>query len=276
MAPGVRQYLPAPAPQPPLRTLVSAARIIEETDDRWLNGAQTWPYPCGKGQVRNFCSGESGTGSSVITQEANDAWDVIEALTVYECYSAGLDPAEYRARAVQLFTAQEAALVEAEFLAGVQLPNNPHLADSGVSLLNSGAATSLRNGLALLEDAIAAKARRGMIHVPSATASQFQNEVDIENGQWVTKQGTIAVPGAGYDGTVTPSGGAAVSGTEEWAYASGMVEIRRSEVEVVGDISNWLDRSTNKLRIHVHRYYLVTWDHCIHAAVKIDRCKTTC
>ncbi len=72
--------------------------------------------------------------------------------------------------------------------------------------------------------------------------------------------------------------------TEEWAYATGPVDIRRSEIFTTPDtLAQALDRSLgasnsrpNTITYRAERYFAVDWDSALQAAVRIDRCGSTC
>lgn len=283
MAPGY-VILDGPAPQPPRYSLLTAAQRVDEADERWANGGAIWPYPCGVVDVRNICAGSGAYTRSVVSQVAAGNVDAYEASIGFQCHAGGIHDNDFQAfkdRARLAFEAMEAAAVEAEFLAAAQLTNNvPLKGDAGhvPTLLNAGAATSVKNGFALLEGAIAGSKRRGMMHMSPRVASWEDLGVVTENQNLVTRLGSLVVPGYGYDMIgVTPQGGAAATGTQEWAYATGLIEYRSGPIRILPDRpQDGLDRSSNQYTVWVTREYLVTWDRCVHAAVKIDRCMTTC
>jgi Tfp pilus assembly protein PilN len=58
----------------------------------------------------------------------------------------------------------------------------------------------------------------------------------------------------------------------EWLYATGPVEVRKSEVQILPDtMSAATDRQHNVTTFRAERYVLITWDQRIHAAVQVDR-----
>ena len=276
-----------PRPSAPRYTLVNAATIIPVTDEHIWNGVAVYPFPSdlpdgwdpcppeSRGSEANAAPKSSGSG----TTEAD-----FGALTVYlpiTCSAFGIgDDAEFRNRAIIAMTAREAYEVEYEFWTGTTLPATPHLTDANGTVLNSGVATNLLNGLALLEEAIAATGIQGVIHATPGTVSAWSSTFQVfrEGNQLITALGTRVVPGYGYDGSQPENTSfSAPSGTEAWAYATGPIEMRRSDVFTVpGTLREALDRSTNTVTFRAERYYVTDWDTTLQAGVLIDRCQDAC
>ena len=95
--------------------------------------------------------------------------------------------------------------------------------------------------------------RRGLIHATPQVVTQWSNDHFLErgsDGRLRTQIGTLVLCGQGY-----------ASGTsQKLAYATGMIEIHRTEVITYGDPSSWLDRSNNTYVIRVERFYVVSID----------------
>jgi hypothetical protein len=299
---GPLERIDGPLPLAPLYGLLPAAeapaagvRIIPDVDDngieRWLNGAEVYPYPPDDAQIFDACApGGSSAGVKV------DGGDLLHpqygAITVYlaeSCKSFKVwNQQEFIARAMAAFVAVEGAALGRHFMTGEGLPLNPHLADGGATILNSGAATNAANALALLEKAIAETGRQGLIHASPQFASALRERFAVDNKTGVirTINGTVVIPDFGYADGSTPQGQAAPTGTQEWIYATGPVDIRRTEAFVKPDtVQQALDRGTtgsatlgrpNVYTYRVERYYLVDWDTELHAAVLSDRCDTGC
>ena len=113
-----------------------------------------------------------------------------------------------------------------------------------------------------------------MIHAtPGVVSHWFSNQREDRPGDerqpaLITVNGTRVVSGGGYEGA-TPSGGGAAAAGQSWAFATGPVEVRHSEVAVL-DIAEVLDRSNNDVTFRAERYVLATWDTQLQAAVLID------
>lgn len=279
-----------PPPQPPLYSLLNSARVVPDADaggvERWGNGVQVYPYPPGPGHVEDACASGS--------ERDKDAGETVPlpsfaAMIVYlaeTCsslgiFGQGLSNAEaqdrFTARARSVLAAVESATVEREFYAGDVLGLNPFLADGNGTFPNGDTAADVVEAFGLLENEIAVSGRRGLIHVSPrlATTAKAAHLIDRDDrsGQVVTINGTIVVPGQGYaDDAVHPVGHPVASTGEEWAYATGPVDVRRGAPELLpGTIAEALDRGSNTITYRVERPYVVDWDTVVQAAVLVDR-----
>jgi hypothetical protein len=281
-------YVDGPLPRPPGRSFTSSARIRELGDEHWMNGIQVHGYIPDQGTVWGSCP--PGEPVAKLDQQFDNPLPEFGPMTAYlaeTCSTRSImvgSQAEtekaFKDRAAVTFAAVESAAVAHEFWTGDELDGNPHLADANADILNAGAATSITNGLALLEEAIADTARAGVIHLSVGTAlaaSTLGNGVLIpdRSGNLFTINGTQVIVDAGYDGSGPP--GHAATGTQRWAYATGPVELLRSEPFLVpGSLREAIDREQNVVTYRAERYYIPFWDTALQAAVKIDRCFTSC
>ena len=249
-----------------------------------MNGVELFPYPSDVASSWNACAlgtyrQDKNAGSSV----TNPQFDPMVMYLPVTCDGIKIpfDDDAYRQRAVAAFEAKESAGIAREFMRGDELPLNPNLGNSAaLNILNSGVATSPTNGLALLEWAIAQTGSMGLIHLtPSMLAPLGQIKWDTDTGVIRTPAGSVIIPDAGYahQSGFAPTGGTKASGNKEWIFATGPIDIRRTEVFVTPEtVAEALDRETNTLTFRVERYVLVTWDVQLHAAVLVDRCQTAC
>ena len=128
-----------------------------------------------------------------------------------------------------------------------------------------------------LDDALGdcLKGARGMLHVtPRLLAQQVAAfAVQKAGNLWVTPMGNIVVADAGYPGTA-PSGQETSAGNE-WAFATGMVDIRLGEVFVTAPADGFHHRSnTNELR--ASRLAAVAVDPCCLLAIQVNPCASPC
>lgn len=271
--------LDGPLPVAPPRSLLNAPLVtIIESNDRFGNGAQVYPYPPGTPQGWAPCN--SGTFR---LKDEGEPWDmpVFSALTFYlpiTCSSATASSAGFSDRARLAFQARESFGVAQEFARGLAEPLNPHLADSNASLLNGGAIVTPDVGLSYLEDAIGATGQQGIIHLTPATAAAMNGSggygVDMQAGQLLTTaNGTPVAVDGGYIGAKPAAAGAGspAAGTA-WAFATGPILIyRNANADVIPDeITQAMDRSDNTVTYRAERDYLVAWDTTLQAAVLID------
>lgn len=281
-APGPLLPLDAPLPQPRIATLLDAATAVPEQDERWRAGARVNGYPAGRPNTHDPCSTGTFRAKDAENTGARPAFGSFTVVVGGVCTSVsiGSDPAWYTERLRRWFEAVESEAVERVLATGDGHSSlGSYLGDANMETLGS-AAVSPTEGLALLEDAIAAYGN-GMIHVAPATATYWQCAgcITVRNNIARTGLGTIVAVGAGYRGAV-PDGEEALGAGEEWAFASGFVQYRRGEVQVLGDTyAQSLDRTSNQATFYAERDYLLTFvgrqsptdDNHVQAGVLIDR-----
>jgi len=243
--------------------------LQEGGSDRWINGVTIYPYPvdlpnnwdpCSDGTFRTK---EEGTGVPL---------PVFASFVVYlpiTCSSISIgDPEEFSGRAEIAMNAVESYAIEKQLSQGTGIATNPYFDDAAVTILAGGAGVSPAVALSYLEDAIGQTGKQGMIHATPAVASQWFDQNRAFTRQLVTVNGTRVAAGGGYSGG-RPTGGAAAAAGEAWAYATGPVEVRHSDVAVM-DISEVLDRSNNDVTFRAERYALAEWDTQLQAAVLVN------
>lgn len=264
----------------------AAVRLVTDLDAtdtaRWPNSVEVLPFPPDLGGTWDTCS----PSTMPLEKDEGDPPNIstFAAFTVYvpvTCSGLGVgDEAAFRARAAAALAAREGRLVEIEFSTGGLIPTNPRLNDGQGTFPNGNTATDPVNGVAILERAIADTGAGGVIHVtPEVSTALSARGHALEDDRGVlrtTGNGTVVIPGAGYDGS-NPNGHSGATAVRDWIYATGPVDIRRSEViPVPGTLAEALDRENNILTFRAERDYLVTWDAELQAAVLVDRCSTTC
>ena len=284
-SPGPLLPLDAPLPQPRKYTLLDTAQIVASPDNRWLAGAWINGYPSGRPQTHDPCS--DGT-FRLKSADAESARPMAGAFTVVQGGSCtartiGVNSAWYTDRLALAFQAVESTAVERVFLDGDGHSTlGAYVSDANLDILASGAAQARREGLALLENAIG-EVGAGIIHITPALAAIWAGDYLIgvaRDGLMRTLgNGTLVVVGAGYIG-VSPDAQHGFTSSQEWAYATGFVQVRRDDVTILpGQYSQALDRSTNEITFYAERDYLLSWvgrqdgsdDEHIQAAVLIDR-----
>ncbi len=283
-SPGPLLPLDAPLPQPRKYTLLDGAQIVPEQDNRWLAGAWINGYPSARPQTQDPCS--DGTFRLKDAGSGN-ARPMVGAFTVVQggsctAKTVGVDQAWYTDRLALAFQAVEATAVERVFANGDGHGTlGAYLADANLDILAGGAAQTRREGLALLENAIAAVGA-GIIHVTPALAALWRGDYLLDvgrDGQLRTGIGTLVIVGAGYIG-VSPDAQHGFTSTQEWAFATGFVQVRRDDVTILpGQYAQALDRATNEITFYAERDYLLSWvgrqddsdDEHIQAGVLVDR-----
>lgn len=265
-----------PALTPAAHSLVASATVLTEPNDRWELGFSFTPEGCSEMIAFNDCWVDG--GGTIVTGKSDpdrldviDYWPVTLELAV-ACASTGLTTLDFPGRAQRLAEAATSKALEREFWTGETIPDNPHLAASGATILGSSSAQQPIVALGMLNEALGdcATGGRGMIHAPGLAATFWSEYVTDEGQRLVTKvRHNVVVVGGGYPGT-SPAGAAPVAGTE-WVYATSMVAVRLSAIKILPDtIGEALDRRTNDLTYRAERSAAAIWDGCCHFAVLVD------
>lgn len=274
--------LQAPLPPPRRFDLLHSLDIIEPTDDRWLGGAWTEGQTGGPAFTHDPCS----TGSDRVKQPSIQAGTQTSGVfTVYlpafcTAVSVGPNPEFWTAKLEKAFRLYEGAAVERILATGDgQVGLGPYLCDDNLERL-TGLPTDPVSAFGLLEEAVA-RHGGGVIHAAPRTFTQWvaSTLVSIDDGRMVSALGTPVVIGYGYVGAV-PNGGPAPTSTQEWAFASGPIEVYRdAEITTIpGDYDEAIDRAFNDVVFIAERPYLFNWmareapddDAHIQAGVLID------
>jgi hypothetical protein len=271
-----------PAPVAPDYNILTAATIITESDPHWQSGKTLRAYPQPNIQPWTIETGGASKPSSAIFRDV-----VTKGFTVvgkWECDAAGIvTPDEFSQRAQESFLAWECVAVEKQLWTNVltldpfvaiakQAPSDAYPAGDSITILNSGTATQPVAALSEIEDFIGGLPLRGVIHCRPGFASilGWLNLRPV-NGHLETILGTTAVVGVGYPGT--GKDGLAVSALQEWVFATGPVQLRRSELIPFDKAPPVLDRDKNNWTIFFERNYVVAFDPLIHAAILVDKSK---
>lgn len=296
---GPLERVDGPPPIAPLYGLLQAAeapaagvRIVPDTDDkgieRWLNGVEVYPYPPDLGDVFDPCApGTFGTTKGFGLEVPHPQFGGMTVWLAETCTASKVwDQDGFKARAVVALSAVESAAIAHELMTGERMPLNPHFSDGEGSFPNGNAVTSIVNGLAMLEDEIARTGKLGLIHCTPGTVTLMRERftVDSKTGVIRTINGNVVIPDAGYVDGATPAGHPDPGANQEWIYATGPIDVRRSEMFTLPEtVAEALDRGmgatngkTNAITYRVERYYVVDWDTVLQAAVLVDRCSTDC
>lgn len=265
-----------PPPVAPLYSLLATpGTIVPQDDAHWMAGIVVDSFPTDVPSQHDPCS----TGTLRQKDVGSDPpWPEFSSFTVYlpvTCSGIGLGNSQgaerLRGRVRQVFEAVESLGVERELMFGDASTDKPFLSDANADVLGSGA-VSPREALALLENAIGATGRQGMVHADPATFDAWAAWGDlvlIEGPRMRTKRGNTVVVGDGYIGAV-PDGEAALDARQGWAFATGPVRVTRDDV-FVPDLPSSIDTQTNDVTFRAERNYVAYWDTVLQAAVLADR-----
>lgn len=283
-APGITLDLDGPLPVAREFSLLANQEVVKTDDnDRWLNGVRVVGYPAGTPSRFEPCS----TGTFRVKDETvgesfpGDRFDPIAVYFPVSCSTHGMSDAAIQKLIDRTEAALDATLsfgVEEALAKGTPLSPNPSLGDGNMTAPAGNTAVSPSVGFSYLENAIGETGRAGMIHATPAIVAALgvnylreedpDGQDDSGDEELETANGTCVISGAGYIGT-SPSGHTPPSGTKEWAFATGPVEVRIEadrRVEVVESV----DRSSNDIVIRAERFVLAEWDTVLQAGVLID------
>lgn len=265
-----------PPPSAPRYSLISVPGVIAPTtDDYWINGISLAGYPCDIPDTWNECD-----GSASAVRVNGECPNVVDALA-FQVYlgvvrsTMGSSMADMKNAASVAFQAREHYAVEREFMSAPLIPTNPHLADGDGTFPSGTIAKAPREAMALLEEEIAKSGSAGWIHMTPYLASRLASAgvVGAGQGRLETALGTVVVPGQGYTLQKGPEGKSADPGAgREWIYATTAPQVRRSEIILSpSNEAQGTDRSINEAVYEASRYYVVSWDKCLQAAIQVDR-----
>lgn len=189
------------------------------------------------------------------------------------CSTFAMQERNGRARAERFLNASEHQSIERELWEGTVAQANsyptPYLRKASATVIGS-IAYKPTMALALLEQALGASRTRPVIHA-TITGAYFLPNVTRDGATWVTKKGTLVVPGAGYTGA-GPLGNANATplATETWLYGTGMVDVRRGPVFTTPDTDvEAIDRDVNLAVFRAQRFAVATFDPCLHFAIRM-------
>lgn len=271
-----REAISAPPAKPPRYGLWAAAQVVTD-DARWQDGFRFQPEQCGSsGRVAVSCFGNA------VAMEPDMAPDIVEAdpFVVWAgdtCSAFGWLARDWEGRARRQLEATRSFEVAAELWTGSAVTTNPALTDVTSDTLTSGAASAVA-ALACLESALGTcgRGRTGMVHGTTQLHTHLvtNGTLKLDGTTWRTPNGHVWVADAGYDGS-GPGGVAA--GATQWAYATSLVAIRASAVEVVPgslaearNLSAAMDRNVNDITVVAQQMVALQWDECCHFAAEIS------
>lgn len=266
--------LDGPLPVAPAHGLLTIdGVVVSEGAVRELNGANVWGYPEGCAELWEPCS--DGTyrvksSESSVSTPRFDAYAVYKPIT---CSAIGLsDPSELSDRVSRVLDAILSSGVETALAGGVPGSSNPFVGDTNVTDLTPTPGTAVKAGAALsiLENAIGATCRKGMIGATPGTVAALQAfpVSGTEDRRLETANGTPIYSADGLIG-LTTGDLAAPDTTEDWMIAHGPVHVYMGPT-VTFDTRSSLDRSDNTLVFRAERYVLSVWDTALQAAVLVD------
>lgn len=268
------EVAPPTDPGGAIGTLLSTFEPQDVTDPHWELGYQfpTWGACLSAFRWAPSCEPtdkDIGTGSTTVEAVP------FTVLAPFRCSTTGTggDLGEYEAAARQALKFMGGQQVEEELWHGTLAvaegwPNLALTVGADMVGLSATDAYPWPVALALLQkdmraclgDAV------GVIHASPALVSLWQMAGAVKEISGVLRDvfGNFVIAGSGYDGS-DPDG--VITSGIEWAYGTGIVDIRIGEVYVL-DPKQSVQRSTNTVELVAEATMSATWDGCCHHAVQ--------
>lgn len=259
---------------PPTTSLLTAAVIVDEADNRWENGFEVEGEGCGTAAAFDDCGSAL---KCVADARENASFTPYVVYSTDSCSTWGYarsdeELPDRKARLIRNFAASESYVIEQELWSDTLGLGNPKIADT--SAITYATALPILQAVAQIEDAAGdlTKGVQVMIHMRPyqftlLAASQILERV---GKKWYTPMGSIVVAGRGYAGT-GPAGEAATS-SEEWVYGTSIVEVRLGAPFTLDRPQDVIERTTNDVVLLTERKAVASFDpSCLRIAVKVSR-----
>jgi hypothetical protein len=274
MSTGPATPLQASPLTPPTVSLLTSAQIVIEESNRWENGFEIKGEGCGNALAHDDCG--------TVAKCAFPSSGLLNKFIPYTVYSSdqcstwgiGRDGEidERASRLLRNLAASESFVLEQELWSDTLGLSNPKIASS--SAITYATALPVSKAIAQMSDAAGDLARGGriMFHMrPYQLFALVEARLARREGNvWLTPLDDIIVPGRGYAGT--GPAGQVPTASEEWIYATGIVQIRRGEILEIKDKTSVINRQTNDVVLLSERKAIASFDpNCVHIAAKVTR-----
>jgi hypothetical protein len=243
--------------------------VVEEDSGRWMNGVNSIAYPEDVPSLWEPCSEDAYRVKTDGLPGRITTFDAFVCYLPIQCSSLGLYQ-QLQAQAEDVLNATYSFAVEEALAQGVAGSTNPWFGDANMVDLTIGVTDSPDIALSILENAIGATGRMGMIHATPAIVAALTAEKLVspdDQGAITTPNGNPVVSGGGYIGTDPVNGDTPAEG-QDWMFATGPVQVRLGPV-VMTDVRESLDRSDNTLTFRAERYVLAQWDGALQSGVLV-------
>lgn len=264
--------------------LLSASSLPSDGIDRIGHGIDFTPDSCAEASTTTSPCPSPGTITKAPTVTGIGTYGA-EAFTVYaeiQCGPVGLQDGELRARTAALLTNGEGRAIENTFWTGAAgaATIRPHLAEDtavidtrGLTIQTAatvvtGASMNVIRAIGLLEGMLAdCYGGEGVIHVPRmALAHLDAAQLVHKDGQRLRTIGGNIIAAYASNNRQGPAGTNPAAPNDVWFYATGAVDIRRSDIMWIGaEVAAGLNRSENMNVLIAERTYVINWACCHYA-----------
>lgn len=260
-----------PLPVERVHTLLTVPGVVVAKESHWDSGIDVFGYPA---DVPTFWEDKLEGTFRIKDEGTAPPQGTFEPVTLYvpvSCTASGMSVDEFERRAGRVLEVTQSYGVELALAGGIPGLSNPYLADANMATPAGATAVSARVGISYLEEALAATARGGLIHVTPAVLDALQpvRVTDDPTVPLYTGAGTPIAVGAGYAG-IQPVGETAPDTTEDWIFVSGPVEVRIDDTVSLPGIADALDRQFNDVTYRAEKVAVVSWDTALQAGVLVD------
>lgn len=261
---------------PPTTGLVASVPPVADEDAHWQSGIAWVPERCGADyQLLSWCSTDD--PDDYPEPRAGGAYyRPVGARVADQCSTLGGALDEERLRRIAEATAP--FVVARELWDGAKGQDdswtaqgvtytNAYLASADAVVVGSGGSALLKALAALEQEAMeAARGQHVMLHLPIIATAGLAEYVRRVGSRLLTRQDNIVVVDAGYPGT---GPAAQAVGATAWAYATPIVQVRRSPFQLVTAPGQVVDRATNTITAWAEFVFAAYFDPCAHFATEI-------
>jgi hypothetical protein len=249
------------------------------TDGDWEQGWKFLPEGCGvSGAMDIECAGTT-PEQPALAQTSEVTGDPFVVYAEDRCSTFGWKARDWSGRAKRQLAATRSYQIAKEVWAGAiatvaGLDNIP-LTDPTSTTVGTGP-MAVRHALACVEGALGECCQGcvGIVHMTPQLLSElaaFPNAVMLQGAQWVTANGHVVIPDAGYDGS---GPGGTPAGDTQWMYGTSMMGLRVDDIVTIPEDDSamevQMDRATNDMLVTAYQVVGVQWDHCCHIAAEVD------
>jgi len=286
----MKQVVAAPAVAPSATGLLQTVRPITGDDAHWQSGFSFAPNGCLPATIGNP---QCDTDLTVSAEDLPAVVDFTPYLVIVSGHCTSLlssSGSELGARVRAAVELEQGSQIENELWRGdvAQAESFPNLYLAGGSSVFENLTPSADDaipGMYALSALQAGLARcnggaRGMIHAARQTVTMWQSMQLLrrEGNAILDLYDNFVIAGAGYDGS-DPDGDVDDTGGTQWAYATGIVDVRLSDVFSVPGLDQMaaaLDRGRNDFMWTAQRFAAAVWDGCCHVGARVNVCETCC
>jgi hypothetical protein len=261
---------------PPTTGLVASAPSLADDNTRWEHGIAWIPERCGADyQLLSWCTADD-PDDYPEPRGAGAYYRPVGARIADQCSTLGGALDEERLRRIAEATAPFVIARELwdgakgqddSWTAQGETYSNAYLASADATVVGTGGAALLKALAALEQEAMeATRGQHVMIHLPIIATAGLAESVRRVGARLLTRQDNLVVVDAGYPGT-GPAGQAV--GATAWAYATPIVQVRRSPFQLVAAPGQVVDRATNTITAWAEFVFAAYFDPCAHFATEI-------